>query len=506
MNACRRQWGAMAALCVVAWIGTTDALRAVAPGDVAMTAGQAVLYEHRVVVSTTARDREQDVEASLERNVNRLAAIGFEIAAFVEGDAALIDELLERKAYVAGSVDHAGQVLVVMTRPVGRTVTPREYRLLHTRTPRGTDTIVAELGRQGYRLAVTGSEGAVFHAAFERTTPAEAIEYRVFSNRGRTNWMAQVEQDAAVLARLTRVVPMGLDFALVELGQATSSPAGLEWFSVPAHSFASQDARLQARAAQGYHVQLVRVRDTTIDVLLVKPSGMAGAGPAYSLEDGPWGGPCGRGAIAGADVFTDGDVYCVTDTSASTVSNRGIDIVVRADAKRTLFEVPSCQDRARLGSSRAVEGRLVVARQLERVLNARVQAGYRVTRALAGSDDRGTRRLSVFTTQLPDPPGRVGSAPVGAALRADRDELLEASAVALEEEFTEALNRAPSLNDASLWVEVSPAAGARQVRLAGCASTRLDRDEAERVLRAMLVRTAAAEYRVRNDVIVDRWR
>jgi hypothetical protein len=468
---------------------------------------QDVRYEHRVVVPTTALDSERDVEASLERNVNRLAAAGFELSAFVGGDPAVIDALLGRKAYVAGRVDHAGQVFVVMTRPVGRTVPPREYRLLHTRTPRGTDAIVAGLGEQGYHLTVTANSGGVFHAAFERGAAGGAVDYRVFANRGRTSWMAQIEQDAAALSRLTRVVPMGLDFALAELGPAGATPAALEWFSAPAHTFASQDARVQARASEGYQVQVVRVRNTTIDVLLVRPAGAGGAArPAYSLEDGPWGGPCGRGVIAGADVHTDGDVYCVADTSASTISNRGIDVVVRAEGTRSLFDVPTCEDRARLGSSRPVDLRLVAAAQLERVLNGRIEEGYRVTRALAGSDGQGTRRLSFFTSRLPVPPGRPGSAPVGPALRADRDELLESSVVSLEEQFTDALRRDPSLGDALVWVEVHAAAGMRQVRLAGCASTRLEREAAERVLRGLLVRTTAADYRVRNDVIVDRWR
>ena len=486
---------------LVGW-PTASASRASSPS----ASAQAVRVEHRVVVPTTERDNEADVEASLERNVNRLAAVGFSMAAFVGGNAAVTDALLVRRPYVAGQVDHAGQVFAIMTRPMGRSAPPREYRLLHTRTPRGLEPILTDLGQQGYRMTVTAHDGAVFHAAFERVVGGEPVEYRVFMNRGRTSWMAQVEQDAPVLARLSRVVPIALDAAIVQLVAPSSAPGALEWFSAPANMFASEDDRLQARANEGYRVQLVRVRNSTIDVLLVRPAGPSVVQPTYSLEEGPWGAPCGRGRIVGADVFTDGDVYCVTDASARSVENRGFEIPIRTEGDRTLFDVPACEDRARLGSSRIVEGRLVAAAQLERALNDKVTPGYRVTRILAGIDGRGDHALSVFTSLLPSADDRAGSSPPAPLLRADRDELLEASSAALEEELTSALRSAPSLSDAAVWVEVGGAGGSRQVRLAGCASTRLDRDEAERMLRSLLPRTAAAGARLRNDVIVDRWR
>jgi hypothetical protein len=56
------------------------------------TGGQAqdARYEHRVVVATTSWDREEDVDGSLERHVNALAARGFEVAALVGGGDAAI--------------------------------------------------------------------------------------------------------------------------------------------------------------------------------------------------------------------------------------------------------------------------------------------------------------------------------------------------------------------------------------------------------------------------------
>ena len=313
-----------------------------------------VRYEHRVAVSTTSLDREADVEASLERNVNRLGAAGFEVTAIAGGSGAVLDTLLERRAYSAGLVDHAGHVLVVMSRPLGRASRPHEYRLLHTRTPRGTDTIVAGFG-QDYRLAATSSEGDIFHAAFERLSGGTPLEYRVFANRGRTSWMAAMQQDATVMARVTRVAPMALDHVLAELGPVTSSPGGIEWMSSQAFRFTGQESALQAKAKAGFHVQTVRVRGNQLDTLLLKPAGWDGTAAAYDLDDGPWGMPCSRGRIAGADVFPDGDTYCAAENPGGGISNRGLDLRLRSEPSadgRLLFVAPGCVARARLGSGR----------------------------------------------------------------------------------------------------------------------------------------------------------
>ena len=88
----------------------------------------------------------------------------------------------------------------------------------------------------------------------------------------------------------------------------------------------------------------------------------------------------------------------------------------------------------------------------------------------------------------------------------DRDEVGEGSNRQLEEELNAALARSGTIGDAEVWVEVAGAGARRTVRLAGCATTRLDKDQAERALRTLLVRTAAADASVRNDIIVDVWR
>jgi hypothetical protein len=468
-----------------------------------------VRYEHRVAVSTTSLDREAEVEASLERNVNQLGAAGFEVTAIAGGSGPVLDQLLDRKAYVAGLVDHSGHVFVVMSRPIGRPARPLEYRLLHTRTPRGTDTIVAGLGPD-YRLVATASEGGVFHAAFERSSGGPPVEYRVLANRGRTSWMAQMQNDSALMARVTRVAPMGLDHALVELGAAVPSPGAIEWMSSQAFRFTGQESALQAKARAGFHVQTVRVRGNEIDTLLLKPAGWNGTAPTYDLDDGPWGMPCSRGRIAGADVFTDGDTYCAAENPGGGVSNRGLDLRLRSESTaggRRLFDAPSCGTRARLGSSRLAFARIAVATQLERELNRQCEPGYRATRVLAGVDASGTMRVSVFTSNQPETAGAGGSPPADAPLLLpDRDEIGDGSNRQLEEELNAALARNGSIGDAEVWVEVAGAGARRTVRLAGCATTRLDKEQAERALRTLLVRSAAANASVRNDIIVEAWR
>ncbi len=469
-----------------------------------------IRYEHRVAVSTTSLDLEADVEGSLERNVNRLGAAGFEVTAIAGGSGAVLDRLLERRAYSAGLVDHAGHVLVVMSRPIARPSRPREYRLLHSRTPRGTDTIVAGFG-QDYRLVATSSEGGIFHAAFERSSEGAPLEYRVFANRGRTSWMAEMQKDPTVMARVTRVAPMALDHALAELGPVTSSPGEIEWMSTQPFKFTGLEGDLQAKARAGFHVQTVRVRGTNIDMLVLKPAGWNGTPATYDLDDGPWGMPCSRGRIAGADVFTDGDTYCAAENPGGGVSNRGLDLRLRSEASaggRLLFNAPSCGARARLGSSRRAFARIAIASQLEHELNAKCEPGYRATRVLAGADESGTMRLSVFTSNQPEPAttGGVPRTTAAPLLLPDRDDVGDDSNRQLEEELNAALARDGNIGDAEVWVEVSGAGARRSVRLAGCATTRSDKDQAERALRTLLVRTAAAEASVRNDIIVDAWR
>lgn len=60
-------------------IGTGAAALALALLHGSAAAQTAPRYEHRVVVATTALDRETDVDASLERNVNRFGRVRNEV-------------------------------------------------------------------------------------------------------------------------------------------------------------------------------------------------------------------------------------------------------------------------------------------------------------------------------------------------------------------------------------------------------------------------------------------
>jgi hypothetical protein len=320
--------------------------------------------------------------------------------------------------------------------------------------------------------------------------------------------MQQLAADAGAIARLTRVVPITLDSAVVELGPAAGAPGGLEWFTVKAHVFSSSDARLREKTAEGFRVQLVRVRGAEVDVLLVKPAGSPG--PAtYELEDAPWGMPCGRGDVAGADVFTDGGTYCAVERSGRPVTNQGIDLRLRPEPRgggRLLFDAPGCEAEAALGSPRAAVRRLVVAAQLERAINAGVRPGFRVTRALAGADGSGTMRVTVFATDdRRKEPAASAQGSDATALVPDRDELLAGRAPALEDALGEALAREATLRNAVLWVEVGGRAP-RRVRLAGCVQGPDDKTRAEAVLRRLLVATPFADASVANEIVVDPWR
>ncbi|MCZ7652839.1 MAG: hypothetical protein M5U13_17350 [Thermoanaerobaculia bacterium] len=465
-------------------------------------------WEHRVVVPTTARDTELEVEGSLERNVNRLAALGFEVTALAGGDGGLLDALLDRRPYSAGLADHTGQVFVVMARPAGGPDPPREYRLLHARTHVGVGEIVAAHGRDGFRLVRFSHEGSHFHAAFERTgDEAARRDYAVLANRGRKSWMAQIAEDPAVASRLTRVVPMALESALVELGPAVAPPAALEWLSEPFHQRSRQQDRLRERAREGFRVQLVRRRGSELDLLLVRPAGTEGPAPRPSLEDAPWGGPCGRGAMAGADVLPDGDVACVVEEEAG-VANRGFDLVARAEPElggRLLVGTPDCALRLRAGGSGPAWARIARARMLEAEIAARVEPGFRVTRLLAARPESGEGRLVVFAT---DDPALRSSAAVAALspaapLAPEHDEPGGDLRAARAAELDAALAAAPGLAGASLWLEIDDRPKRGRARLAGCVASRAQKEEAERVARSLLAASAYAGFELRSEVRVE---
>lgn len=463
-------------------------------------------WEHRVVVPTTSRDTELEVEASLERNVNALAALGFELTAIAGGDGALLDELLDRRPYSAGFVDHSGQVFAVMARPVGAPAPPREYRLLHARTHIGVGEIVARHGRDGFRLVRFSHEGSRFHAAFERVADdAARRDYAVFANRGRKSWMDQVAADPAVSGRLTRVVPMALETALVELGPEASPPAALEWLTEPFHQRSRHQERLREKAREGFRVQLVRRRGSELDLLLVRPAGAEGAAPRPSLEDAPWGGPCGRGAMVGADVLPDGDVACVAEEAAG-ISNRGFDLVARPEpgVGGRLLGTPDCELRLRAGATDPVWRRIASARMLETEIAAEVEPGYRVTRLLAARLESGEGRLVVFATDDPAArPAAGGGAAATPALAPERDEPgggLLATRVA---ELDAALAAAPGLAGARVWFELDDRPKRGRARLLGCVGSRLQKEEAERVARGLLAASPYAALPLRSEVQVE---
>lgn len=480
-----------------------------------MAAGQTAepVYEHRVVVATTSLDRERDVEESLARNVNELAALGFEAGAFVGGHGALLDRLLDRRSHVPGQVDHAGHVFVIMNRPLQRPVPVREYRFLHVRGPLGVEEIAARYGREGFRLTITAWEGEHFHGAFERVGEAERVEYRVFRTARRRGWPQQMIEDPEVRMRIRRAVPLTLDSALVELGSPAATPAQFVWESDAPHQTGRLEQKLNAQAAEGFRVQIVRLRGNVLDVGMLKPAGATGPGPALDLDDGPWGVPCSRGKIAGADVWTDGDIYCVAEDPKSPVSNRGLDMVVSPTPDvggQLFFGRVDCGVRARMRSGREMALRVARAYQMEREINRRIEPGYRVTRAFAGIREGGDERLVFMTSRLPAPavaPGQVQATGRAAApLMAQLDGLGQQLQAERERKINEGLaDELRSLN-ADIWAEIHDVRGNRRVLLLGCVSTDQDRERAEIVLRSLLVRTPYPDFRIRNEIIVQRIR
>ena len=251
----------------------------VAPG----LGAQAIEYEHRVVVPTTALDRETDVAASLERNVNALAAHGFALASVAGGDSQVLDAMLRRRAFAAGPANAEAVTLAVMVRPRRGPVVAREYRLRHVTELERVDQVIAPLGSQGYRLALVEIDGPVVHVAFEKRDGNAPVEFREFRNRGRRSWMDQIMAEPDVRARMTRVVPIALGAGIVELGPPQSVPGEVTWVSKPTHAFEQLREPVRGLAQSGHRVELVRRRGPNdVDVLMVKPAGAVPSGARAS--------------------------------------------------------------------------------------------------------------------------------------------------------------------------------------------------------------------------------
>lgn len=469
---------------------------------------QTVPYEHRVVVPTTFLDFERDVDDSLAENVNQLAVRGFEVGAIMGGHAPLLNTLLQRKPYVPGLVDHGGHVFVIMHRPVGQPAPAREYRFLHTRTHLGVEKIVAAYGRDGFRLTVTAWEGDYFHAAFERVSDADKVDYRVFRTARRRGWPEHMLNDADAKNRARRAIPMTLDSALVELGAPAPTAAEFVWESDAPNERFRFKSRLNTRAAAGFRVQLVRLRGNVLDIGLLKPAGATGPAPPLELEDAPWGGPCGRGSIAGADIYTDGDVYCVAEDPKGPITNRGFDMVVAPDPNmddQLFFGRSSCQARALARTSRPVGIRVSRALQLESEINRLVQPGFRITRAFAGIREDGDQRLVFMSSQLPLPvvTGAPANSSPAPPLTAHPDGLGQQTLAQREQEINARLASELRTFNVESWAEINDTRGNQHVLLLGCASARFEREHAETFLRGLLARTPYASFRIRNVILVE---
>lgn len=480
-----------------------------------MTAGltpvraAAARYDHRVVVATTSRDQESDVDGSLERHVNALGALGYELTALVGGDATVIDRLLARQPYKSGLVDHSGFTFAVMARAEGAPAVARTYRIIHVRTGIGVDTVVAPQGGEGYRLAVSAHERDVVHVAFERVTGGAPVEHRVFRNRGRQSWMDQALADADTRLRLTRVLPVALDTGIVELGPPQVSPGDMRWLSKPMHEFESLESPLRELAKTGYQVQLLRARLNTLDVLAVRPAGATSGTADYDLDDGPWGMACGRGAIAGAAVMPDGDVACITDRSTASAVPAGLDLTLSPQATvggRILFRGPDCDIRARLTSTRGAAPRVALATQFEREIARAVADGSRVVSAMAAVDSRGQMRIVALTSDAaPESrPGRPASTGEPPPLAPDLDALGQDRQRQREESINAALARDARFRGLPLWIELDPVGPLHDARLLGCVPGRADRDVVALAARSLLSAEGLASYRLDNRVIVGR--
>jgi len=468
-------------------------------------------YEHRVVVATSALDFDTNIAPSLERQVNALAARGFALAAFVGGEGPLLDTALGRQPYSSGRVDHAGIVAVIMARPIAAPAVARSYRLLHVRDREAVAQVIAPLGAEGFRLAVSAHDGDVVHVAFERSDGTATVEFREFRNRGRRSWMDQLLADPDVRARMTQVLPIALGAGIVELGAPASTPGDVLWLSRQAHKFSELTPRVRELAAAGYGVSLVRRRGISdIDVLMVKPAGATTSTTAtIDLDDGPWGGPCSRGRIDGAAVGPDGDVYCAADRGgASPASNRGLDLTMRPQSTAggaLFFRGLTCDLQARLASARPASARIAFALQLEREIARAIAPGFHVTRALAATDIQGQARIVAFTTDAPlaMPAGAPAERSEAPPLMADLDTVGDDLAWQREVEVNRLL-AGRTLQGGPYWVELSGRATRSSALVLGCAPTRLARETAESAARGALIDQGLAGYRLDNRIVIER--
>lgn len=475
----------------------------------ATAAQEPVRYEHRVVVATTSRDRAEDITESLEHNVNRLGALGYELTALAGGNAAILDAMLQRRAYQWGTVDHGGLTFAVMARPERGPLVARRYRLLHVRNTLELQPELTAIGADGYRMTVAALDGDIPHVAFEQTAGTVPAGYRLFRNRGRQTWMDQALADADTRQRLTRVMPVALDAAIVELGPPQTAPAAMQWLSQPAHLFSSLAGPLRTLAASGARVDLMRTRANDVSLLVVTPAGATGARADYALDEGPWGTPCVRGALAGVAVIPGGNVGCAMDRSGPAVTNHGLDLTVREQPTaggHVLFRGPDCDVRARLESSRPAAPRVAAALQLEREIARALTPGFRVVHVLATSDSNGQRRLVTLTTDRPPAVVTGPDVPRRAAppLVAEITGRFSARYRDLEDRVNEALANQPGIRAAAPWFEVGDGRPSQAAQLFGCVAAIGDDAPTAAAARDVLTAHGAKGYAFYNKLVTGR--
>jgi hypothetical protein len=134
-----------------------------------------------------------------------------------------------------------------------------------------------------------------------------------------------------------------------------------------------------------------------------------------------------------------------------------------------------------------------------------VEPGYAVSRLFAVQRADGEARVVAFTTNAAaaapaGPPASGTPAPLALEIDTPLDNLLAQR----QQELAEQLARDVASLDVDVWVDLIGAS--KTAVLSGCATTRTDKDAAERALRGRLARPPYTDYRLRSDVVVDLWR
>jgi hypothetical protein len=278
--------------------------------------------EHRVLIANGRQD--------LEKQLNEQAAQGWEFAAALSGEPALVDELLRRS-------DWGGRYrrLVVMRKAGGG---ERSYRVLDE-SPAYLAKPLAEAGAAGFHLLAAepdqkSVEGTPALVVLERTGAGSSGSAEIHMLRA--GLRKTIEKQLAALLTpgkaLRAALPLGVGALAVEIVPAANESGGeVLYLDDKLYRTDKLEARIAEASGKGFGAGRLWVEGDRVTVLMVRaPAAPKPPLPFSEIDDGMLGLSCVDGAAVASDVdVSEDELVCVLAKTANGARGAVAEIEIR---------------------------------------------------------------------------------------------------------------------------------------------------------------------------------